>query len=317
MWINGGGIIRKTCSEAKEITPLIRRKMYGVVQSHFHRTPTPYAFPCQVSRSTLLFLCARMPLMFHHYREAFIRLFYPAACEVCRTHLDLEEKILCRHCTEDLDSLAWPMEKAMADERFEYLDHVWTVYAYSSPVKELLHGVKYARKDYLFKACQKRAIGLAQAVTSDFWYDAVLPIPIDHMKLIKRHFNQAEILATMLEPWLTPPVERSLLIKHRSIPSQTSLSQHERAINVYGSFRIKRHAKVLGRSFLLLDDVLTTGATANEAARLLKLHGAKRVDFMALAKAVPDLGKIRFPASPPRFFKNEGRAIPSPLIKTV
>jgi ComF family protein len=224
--------------------------------------------------------------MFSHYKEAFIRLFYPATCEVCRADLDLEEKILCPHCAAGLDALAWPMEKALVDERFEHLDHVWTVYAYASPVRELLRGVKYARKDYLLKACQKRAIRLAQAVTSDFWYDAILPIPIDRLKLMKRHFNQAEVLATMLEPWLTPPIERSLLIKHRSIPSQTSLNQCERAINVYGAFKLKRPAKVPGRSFLLLDDILTTGATANEAARLLKLQGAKRVDFLALAKTV-------------------------------
>ncbi len=233
------------------------------------------------------------------YREAFIRLFYPATCEVCRVSLNLEEKILCHRCAEDLDALAWPMEKALVDERFEHLDHVWTLYAYDSPVKELLHGIKYARKDYLLRACQKRAIALAQAVTSDCWYDAILPIPIDRLKLIKRHFNQAEILATMLEPWLTPPVERSLLIKPRPIPSQTSLSQCERAINVYGAFKLKQPSKVRGRSFLLLDDVLTTGATANEAARLLKLHGAKRVDFLALARTVTALDKnsLRFASS--------------------
>lgn len=222
--------------------------------------------------------------MFRHYKEAFIRLFYPAACEVCHASLDLKEKIVCRRCSEDIDALAWPMEEALTGERFEHLDHVWTVYAYESPVKELLHGVKYARKDYLLRACQERALRLAQAITSDFWYDAILPIPIDRFKLVQRHFNQAEILATMLAPWITPPVERSLLIKHRAIPSQTSLSQCERAINVYGAFKLKRSGKVRGRSFLLLDDVLTTGATANEAARLLKLHGAKRVDFLALAR---------------------------------
>lgn len=226
-------------------------------------------------------------LMFRHYQEAFIRLFYPAACEVCHTALDLEEKILCRPCTEALDALGWPMEEALVDERFEHLDHVWTVYAYRSPLRELLHGVKYSRKDYLLKACQKRAAGLAQAVTSDFWYDAILPIPIDRLKLVKRHFNQSEILAKMLEPWLTPPVKRSVLIKRHAIPSQTSLSQHERAINVYGAFTLKGPEKILGRSFLLLDDVLTTGATANEAARILKLCGARRVDFLALARTVP------------------------------
>ena len=232
--------------------------------------------------------------MFRHYREAFIRLFYPAACEVCRVDLDLEEKILCRNCTENLNALAWPMENALVNERFEHLDHVWTVYAYRSPVKELLHGVKYARKDYLLKACRGRAIRLAQAVTSDFGYDAILPIPIDRLKLMQRHFNQAEVLATMLGPWLTSPVERSLLVKRRSIPSQTSLSQCERAINVYGAFQIKHPGRVAGKSFLLLDDVLTTGATANEAARLLKLHGAKRVDFLALARTVDHTGDSHF-----------------------
>jgi ComF family protein len=225
--------------------------------------------------------------MFRHYQEAFIRLFYPAACEVCRAMLDLDEEILCRHCADDLDALAWPMDHALVDERFESLDHVWTVYAYDSPIRELLHGVKYSRKDYLLKACRERAISLAQAVTSDFWYDAILPIPIDRLKLVTRHFNQAEVLAEMLEAWLTPPVERSFLIKRRPIPSQTSLSQHERAINVYGAFKLRRPSRARGKSFLLLDDVLTTGATANEAARLLKLRGAKRVDFLALARTVP------------------------------
>jgi ComF family protein len=234
--------------------------------------------------------------MFHHYKEAFIRLFYPAACEVCRTTLTLEERSLCGHCSEKLNALAWPLEEALVNERFEHLDHVWTVYTYDSPVRELLHGVKYARKDYLLKAFQKRAIRLAQAVTSDFWYNAILPIPIDRLKLMKRHFNQAEILATSLEPWLTPPVERSLLIKHRSIPSQTSMSQCERAINIYGAFKLRHPGKVHGKSYLLLDDVLTTGATANEAARLLKMNGARRVDFLALARTVsPELkNSLRF-----------------------
>lgn len=225
--------------------------------------------------------------MIRHYKEALIRLFYPASCEVCRGTLTLEENILCQDCAADLEGLAWPMEQTMVDERFEHLDHVWTVYRYESPVKELLHGVKYAGKDYLLKTCRQKAVRLAQAVTSDFGYDAILPIPIDRLKLVQRHFNQAEVLAEMIGPWLTPPVKRSFLIKHRPIPSQTSLSQHERAINVYGAFKLRRSAKVSARSFLLLDDVLTTGATANEAARILKANGAKRVDFLALARAVP------------------------------
>lgn len=231
--------------------------------------------------------------MFRQYQEALIRLFYPAACEICHAMLHLEENILCRDCAGRLDVLSWPMEETLVEERFEHLDHTWALYAYESPLKELLHGVKYAGKDYLLKTCREKMIRLAQAVTSDFWYDAILPIPIDRLKLVKRHFNQAEILAEMIAPWLTPPLRLSLLAKRHSIPSQTALTREERAINVYGAFRLKDPRRVAGGSFLLLDDVLTTGATANEAARLLKHHGAKRVDFLALARTVAPEEKNR------------------------
>ena len=231
--------------------------------------------------------------MLRDYLEALIRLFYPAACEVCCATLKLEEKILCQPCTGTLDTRAWPMESVLVDERFEYIDHVWTAYAYESPVRELLHGVKYARKDYLLKVFRERAANLARAVASESWYDAILPIPIDRMKLIQRHFNQAEILAEMLKPSLTPPIKTRFIVKRHTIPSQTSLSREERAINVYGAFKLRRPAKALGKSFLLFDDVLTTGATANEAARLLKKNGARRVDFLALARAASPAEKIR------------------------
>lgn len=262
--------------------------------------------------------------MFDAYKEAFIRLFYPVSCEICHSTLELEERILCSSCAEALDAIAWPLEDALVDERFEHLDHVWTVYAYASPLRELLHGVKYSRKDYLLQAFQSRALELAGAITSDFWYDAILPIPIDRLKRVQRHFNQAEILADNLSPWLTPPVRRSFLIKKHPLPSQTSLSHEERAINVYGAFKLRHphtfrfpqignggdpgcrpfHKKqslysserAHGKTFLLIDDVLTTGATANEASRLLKAHGARRVDFLALARTLtPDLkNNLRF-----------------------
>jgi ComF family protein len=243
--------------------------------------------------------------MFHPYLEALIRLFYPSSCEVCRATLELEENILCPQCSGDLDALAWPMESALVDEHFGYLDHVWTVYAYETPVRELLHGVKYSRKDYLLKAFRERADRLARAVTSDIWYDAVLPIPIDRLKRVQRHFNQAEALAAMLRTSIRPSVKKNFLIKRHPIPSQTSLSRDERAINVYGAFRLRRPAKASGRSFLLLDDVLTTGATANEAARLLKQNGARRVDFLALARTLAPDEKTGFQSPHSGLTRNE------------
>jgi len=255
--------------------------------------------------------------MLLEYLEALIRLFYPAACEVCKVSLTLEEKILCGTCAQKVESLAWPLEETLVEERFEYLDHVWTAYAYNSPVKELLHGVKYSSKDYLLKTFRKHAAHLAQAVTSDFGYESILPIPINRLKLVQRHFNQSEILAGLLAPWMTAPVKRSFLIKRHAIPSQTSLSHQERAINVYGAFRLRRPQKAVGHSFLLIDDVLTTGATANEAARLLKLHGAKRVDFLALARTPSPEEKNALRSAAPGRSENSETRHSLPPTKTV
>lgn len=234
--------------------------------------------------------------MFQNYQEAFIRLFYPAKCFLCSKILDLEESLLCKACNKDLYELVWPYEDALIEEHFEYLDHVWTVFAYGEALRKLIHGVKYSRRDYLLQACEGPVISLAQAITSDFWYDALLPIPIDRLKLIRRHFNQTECLTDRLKPWLNLKIVKSLLKKQHAIPSQTFLNEQERAINIYGVFKIQTPKKVAGRSFLLVDDVFTTGATANEAARVLKLHGARRVDLFALARTLfpSDKNSLRF-----------------------
>lgn len=224
--------------------------------------------------------------MVSKYAEALLRLFYPAECAICHAMLTLEETTLCGSCSRNLDALALPLEKALVEDRFESLDHAWSAFVYESPLKELLHGVKYAHRDYLLGACRRRVISLAQAVTSNHAYHAILPVPMYGFKIVERHFNQSEVLAKMLDPWVTPPIGTSLLIKKYPIPSQTSLHQHEREINVYGAFKVRDPRKVRGRSFLLVDDVFTTGSTANEAARILKTHGARRVDLFAMARTV-------------------------------
>lgn len=224
--------------------------------------------------------------MLRFYRESLIRLVYPAECFICHHMLTLEERLLCESCSEKLSRLAWPLEEALVDDSFESLDHVWTVFTYDSPLKELLHAVKYSHRDYLLKACAAPIIALAQAITSDFWYDTLIPIPLDRLKRIVRHYNQTVCLADLIAPWITSRVEKSILLKRYPVPSQTALTRDERSINIYGAFKIRHPEKIQGRSFLLVDDVFTTGATANEAARILKRHGARRVDLLALAKTI-------------------------------
>lgn len=115
-------------------------------------------------------------------------------------------------------------------------------------------------------------------------YDAIIPVPIHFSRRLEREFNQAEIIAKMISKWTGIPIISNMLHKVCVTPSQNELSREERLANLWGSFRVRKKRLASSQSFLLVDDILTTGATAEEAARVLRQHGAKRVDFIALAR---------------------------------
>ncbi len=230
------------------------------------------------------------------FKESLIRLLYPAHCEFCEKSLNLDEKLICKTCEQNLRGLACPLEKSLVDEQFEYLDHAWAVYAYATPLRELLQAVKYRRKDYLLRAFKNPAAKLATSIASEYIYNALIPIPLNRVKRIQRQFNQSQLLADLLQPFFKLPVWSNLLKKKYLIPSQTSMTREERIINIYGVFKVLSTKHVAGKSFLLVDDVLTTGATASEAARTLKKAGAKRVDLFALAKTNLPIKKENSPS---------------------
>ncbi len=218
------------------------------------------------------------------YWEAFWRLVYPAACGVCKTLLELEEKGLCRRCESRLKALCFSPEDSILPDRFEALDGGWALYPYQSPVKEILTAVKFARKRWLLRAFRDELKTLVAALTGEHRYDRIVPIPMDSRRLLEREFNQSELIAEYAAQSSGLPVCRNLLGKRRHTPAQSLLSRDQRRTNMRGAFHIRKSGAIRGRRVLLVDDILTTGSTAEEAARLLKEHGAARVDVLALAR---------------------------------
>ncbi|HVA35247.1 MAG TPA: ComF family protein [Stellaceae bacterium] len=119
--------------------------------------------------------------------------------------------------------------------------------------------------------------------------DVIAPVPLHWTRLLARRYNQAAVLAHALGGG-GPPVEADLLQRRRATPSQGRGGRAERRRNVRGAFALKRGRSVSGRRVLLVDDVLTTGATVTECARVLLDSGAKAVDVLTLARTMrPDL----------------------------
>jgi ComF family protein len=117
-------------------------------------------------------------------------------------------------------------------------------------------------------------------------YDIVVPVPLHHARLRWRGFNQAAMLGAAVAERLALPLDVATLVRTRATTPQTAQDHRERGLNVHGAFAVRRAPRVAGRRILLVDDVMTTGATADECARTLLEAGARRVDVLTLARAV-------------------------------
>jgi ComF family protein len=121
--------------------------------------------------------------------------------------------------------------------------------------------------------------------------DALLPVPLHWRRLWARRFNQSATLAGTISDICGVPVLHGTLKRVRATPQQVGLSKTERADNVQGAFRVPadEKANVAGRRLVLIDDVLTSGATADTCARALLRAGAANVDVLVFARVVAPL----------------------------
>ncbi len=121
--------------------------------------------------------------------------------------------------------------------------------------------------------------------------DALLPVPLHWRRLWARRFNQSAALAGEISDHCGVPVMHDVLKRVRATPQQVGLSKTERADNVQGAFRVpaEHKARVAGRRLVLIDDVLTSGATADTCARALLRAGAAHVDVLVFARVVAPL----------------------------
>ncbi len=116
--------------------------------------------------------------------------------------------------------------------------------------------------------------------------DLLTPVPLHALRLWRRRFNQAAVLAAEISRQTGKPCDLSALLRVKATRSQIGLTRAQRAENVQGAFRAAARAQVRGLNVVLIDVVLTSGATANAASRALLRAGAKRVDVLVFARVV-------------------------------
>jgi len=240
--------------------------------------------------------------MLRHLMNGLIDIIYPKKCLGCKDRLranSAEEFIcgkcwerierntppFCRHCGRRLDprtSKGNICAKCIAQPLS--FDRAFSPCAYTGVIKELIHEFKYKNKPYLGKHLSKIMIDFIKEYNLPLsCADLIVPVPLHNARLREREFNQAEILSTHIAEEFNLNLSPAALFRKRSTRTQVDLKDEERFANVAGSFSINPKVSVRGKNILLVDDVLTTGATTSEAAGVLKNAGAHIVFTLTLA----------------------------------
>jgi ComF family protein len=145
-------------------------------------------------------------------------------------------------------------------------------------------GLKHADHTHLARAFGTWMQRAGGEVLTDA--DLLVPVPLHWARLFQRRYNQAVLLADAVHVAGGPPIAADCLVRRRRTPSQGHLGPLARERNVRGAFAVQCPSIVRGKRLVIIDDVMTTGATVGECARVLKRAGAESVRVLTLARAV-------------------------------
>jgi ComF family protein len=163
-------------------------------------------------------------------------------------------------------------------------DFAWCACLYQDPLKDLIRQFKYNQKTRLRRLFARCVKDFVQTYGLDIQqFDCIVPIPLHPTRLRERGYNQALLLAKPIAREYGIPLSADNLVRARNTKQQTLLSKKERWTNIHRAFRIKYSAGFFKKNVLIIDDLLTTGATVSEAAGTLKCAGAKTVGVLTWA----------------------------------
>lgn len=199
-------------------------------------------------------------------------------CEECEKNLPYNNKTVCNHCgREVLNSSEYC---STCKETMVSVDRARSVFKYEPPVSGLIKKAKYDNGKYILDYFAEKLSFLY--LSNFFKSEVVCCVPMSEKRLKKRKYNQSEILARQVAERISVPF-CDCIAKIKETERQAKLSRSERLKNLTDSFKITDKKSVRGKNVLIVDDVSTTGATAEAVAQKLKKAGALRVHLITVA----------------------------------
>ncbi len=199
-------------------------------------------------------------------------------CWACFSRMELHTESLCTVCGAPVEGRpAHAFVCSVCKAARPAFDKTRAAGHFHGVLRDQIHQFKYARALWLKHDLTDLLYGCLMAHFSPVAVDVVVPVPLHPVRLRERSYNQAALLSQALARRIDRRCDERSLVRVRKTETQTLFDAAHRRMNILGAFEVARPEWVTGRCVLLIDDVMTTGATLNECARVLKRAGAQTV----------------------------------------
>ena len=210
-------------------------------------------------------------------RPGLLDLLFPPRCVICRALVGIGEQI-CPDCARELSPTG-----SQCEQHGDFFDACFSPFFYEEPLRASFLRYKFQG---LTGYCKPYGKWMADCLVreDETRFDFITWAPLSLRRRLKRGYDQAELLAREVGKHLELPVQSTLKKAHRKPLSRLEGGKAVRSAQVLGAYSMRKDADVVGKHILLVDDVITTGSTLSECARMLKTAGAERVICVTLAR---------------------------------
>ena len=237
------------------------------------------------------------------WRDAMLSVVFPSHCALCQAYVGRSgDRGVCPACWSKILPVPPPLCRRCglplpAREAFlcgacrttpPFFQGARAYGLYQQELRDLIHLLKFGGRQDLAKPLGDRMAAMESYAVEIANCQVLIPVPLHPRRLRRRGFNQSELLAKRVACRFDIPVYSRVLFRKKDTPPQSGLTDHQRRENVHGAFLVRRPKRVAGKRVLLVDDVLTTGATLNACTLALLSAGAAKVHVLTLAR-VPHL----------------------------
>lgn len=213
--------------------------------------------------------------------DTVLNFIFPPTCGFCNK---MREGYLCQDCKRKITNSNFYLNQLdFYQNKDNFIEEHFYLFSYVEPIRGKILQYKFDDKAYLANTIYEFFMNNEKLYGFLKKYDIIIPIPISSSRKRERGYNQSELLARKISKMANIHIETQVLKKAKNNQPQSSLNKEQRRENVKNVYKVQNEVKIQNKEILLLDDIYTTGSTANECARMLKQAGCQTVGILTIA----------------------------------